>query len=112
MPAAKGDIVEIINDKDAEWWLCRLRGKQGFIPSSFIERASSDREAYLKSGVRWPADACAVQCSAAERACCPPLAGDLMRWCSSTGRARRHTLSVPAPVHDPSWTGQAVETSR
>ena len=61
MPAAKGDIVEIINDKDAEWWLCRLRGKQGFIPSSFIERASSDREAYLKSGVRWPADACTVQ---------------------------------------------------
>ena len=53
MPAAKGDVVEIINDKDGEWWLCRLRGKTGFIPASFIERVSSDREAYQKSGVRW-----------------------------------------------------------
>lgn len=61
MPAAKGDVVEIINDKDAEWWLCRLRGKQGFIPASFIERVSSDREAYLKSGVRCPDVVCAVQ---------------------------------------------------
>ncbi len=56
MPAAKGDVVEIVNDKDAEWWLCRLRGKQGFIPASFIERVSSDREAYQKSGVRFPVD--------------------------------------------------------
>lgn len=53
MPAAKGDVVEIINDKDGEWWLCRLRGKTGFIPASFIEQVSSDREAYQKSGVRW-----------------------------------------------------------
>ena len=52
MPAAKGDVVEIVNDKDAEWWLCRLRGKTGFIPASFIERVASDREAYQKSGVR------------------------------------------------------------
>ena len=43
---------EILNDKDAEWWLCRLRGKTGFIPASFIERVGSDREAYQKSGVR------------------------------------------------------------
>lgn len=65
MPAAKGDVVEIINDKDADWWLCRLRGKQGFIPASFIERVSSDREAYQKSGVRSLPTRCPHLCGAA-----------------------------------------------
>jgi hypothetical protein len=50
MPAAKGNVVQIINDKDEEWWLCRLRGKTGFIPASFVERVANDREAYQKSG--------------------------------------------------------------
>lgn len=48
IPASKGDIVDILDDKDADWTLCVLvkSGAKGFIPASFIERSINAREAY------------------------------------------------------------------
>ena len=33
----KGDVIEIIEKEDANWWRGRLNGKEGTIPQNYVQ---------------------------------------------------------------------------
>ncbi|KAF8802507.1 SH3-domain-containing protein [Phlegmacium glaucopus] len=35
---AAGDIIEIVEETNADWWTGRVNGKQGLFPSTYVER--------------------------------------------------------------------------
>jgi hypothetical protein len=35
---AAGDIIEIVEETNADWWTGRVHGKQGLMPSSYVEK--------------------------------------------------------------------------
>jgi len=35
---AAGDIIEIVEETNADWWTGRLNGKQGLFPSTYVEK--------------------------------------------------------------------------
>ncbi|KAF9484361.1 SH3-domain-containing protein [Pholiota conissans] len=35
---SKDDIIDVIDDKNADWWRGRLRGNEGLFPSSYVSR--------------------------------------------------------------------------
>jgi leishmanolysin len=37
-----GDLIDVLDDSDPEWWVCRLRGAIGTAPSSFLEATNRD----------------------------------------------------------------------
>ena len=41
MTFAAGDIVEIVEESNADWWVGRLNGKQGLFPSNYVEKIST-----------------------------------------------------------------------
>ena len=32
----KGDVITVLNDCDADWWLGQYQGKQGIFPASYV----------------------------------------------------------------------------
>ena len=32
-----GDVVEVVNQQQADWWLVRQNGEEGWAPSSYLE---------------------------------------------------------------------------
>ncbi|KAF8628008.1 hypothetical protein AX15_004127 [Amanita polypyramis BW_CC] len=38
---AKGDIIEIVEETNADWWMGRVKGRQGLFPSSYVEKVTS-----------------------------------------------------------------------
>lgn len=36
-----GDIIEIVEETNADWWMGRVNGKQALFPSSYVERVRS-----------------------------------------------------------------------
>ena len=39
---SSGDIIDVVEETNADWWTGRNRGKQGFFPSSYIEKLPPD----------------------------------------------------------------------
>lgn len=35
---AAGDIIEIVEETNADWWTGKVHGKQGLMPSSYVEK--------------------------------------------------------------------------
>ena len=35
-----GDIIEIVEETNADWWTGRVNGKQGLFPSAYVERVA------------------------------------------------------------------------
>jgi len=38
---AAGDIVEIVEESNPDWWVGRLKGRQGLFPSNYVEKIST-----------------------------------------------------------------------
>lgn len=38
---AAGDLVEIVEETNDDWWVGRLKGKQGLFPSNYVEKISA-----------------------------------------------------------------------
>lgn len=37
-----GDVVDIVEETNADWWTGRNRGKQGLFPSNYVQKLSPD----------------------------------------------------------------------
>jgi hypothetical protein len=38
LPFSPGDIIEVIDETNADWWRGRFNGKEGLFPSSYVEK--------------------------------------------------------------------------
>jgi len=38
---AAGDIIEIVEETNEDWWMGRLKGRQGLFPSNYVEKIST-----------------------------------------------------------------------
>ncbi|KAF9485180.1 hypothetical protein BDN70DRAFT_903259 [Pholiota conissans] len=41
---AAGDIIEIVEETNADWWTGKFRGKQGLFPSTYVEKLAAPAE--------------------------------------------------------------------
>lgn len=39
---AAGDLIEIVDETNADWWKGKVKGRQGLFPSSYVERVATD----------------------------------------------------------------------
>ncbi|KAJ7583607.1 SH3 domain-containing protein [Mycena floridula] len=44
-----GDVIEILEETNADWWLGRVNGKQALFPSSYVERIQAPAPAAAKA---------------------------------------------------------------
>ena len=54
LPLRKGDIVELLDPSNPEWWLVRLApGKpQGYVPAAYVKRLTADSDASVSQAAR------------------------------------------------------------
>lgn len=41
MSFSAGDIIEIIDETNADWWKGRFKGKEGLFPSNYVQRVQA-----------------------------------------------------------------------
>lgn len=46
----QGDIVEIVEETNAEWWTGKLNGRQGIFPASYVEKVAASAGAAPADG--------------------------------------------------------------
>mmetsp|Transcript_9593 Transcript_9593/g.12531 ORF Transcript_9593/g.12531 Transcript_9593/m.12531 type:complete len:1337 (+) Transcript_9593:190-4200(+) len=46
----KGDVIDLLNTTDPEWWLGTVKGKRGVFPASYVERIENKPKKALKTG--------------------------------------------------------------
>ncbi|CAA7266888.1 unnamed protein product [Cyclocybe aegerita] len=44
LPFAAGDIIEIVDETNPDWWTGRVHGKQGIFPSAYVERITPQQQ--------------------------------------------------------------------
>ena len=54
MPFSAGDIIEIIDETNADWWRGRFNGKEGLFPSNYVEKLNARAPSPPPSAVRPP----------------------------------------------------------
>ncbi|KAL1740483.1 SH3 domain-containing protein [Schizophyllum fasciatum] len=46
---AEGDVIEVVEETNADWWTGRARGRQGLFPSTYVERIAAPAPAKEKA---------------------------------------------------------------